>query len=496
VRHRAQKVLRAWPLWAVLAAQTVLTVPWLWRTAPFTDEALYLAAGHKEWSHWLHQTPLPAYAFSGAPVFYPPLGAAADSAGGLVAARALSLVLMLGATAAVYCAGSRLFERWAAFFGSGLFAVSGLVVHYGAFATYDALALFFLTLGTWAAVRVRDGGYRWIAVCAVALVVSNAAKYATLAWDPVVVGIVVLHGWDKGMGSALRRGCALFLGVAGLEAGLLAAAGPHYVRAVIITTVFRSVRWVTFSPSASVLSRAFAMTGVLVLPAALGTIVSAARGNPPQFTCLLVLLVVAALIAPVDQAHIRQLSSLDKNMGFGLPFAALAAGYAISAGIDWLGERFAVGKIAGSVAAVALIILTLVAGREQTVQFRGPSSAVATEIISAIRHGYRPGTYVASDGAPWMEKYYLPRIPDQAWLGIFAPSALQRARFSTRICTGSISLVILRRFQDSYHHSYDYQIHTMMERSQRYRLEVAVSQGNYATQVWGLRPAAGRGACG
>ncbi|MGN6171369.1 MAG: hypothetical protein ACTHPS_00160 [Streptosporangiaceae bacterium] len=228
---------------------------------------------------------------------------------------------------------------------------------------------------------------------------------------------------------------------------------------------------------------------------------SVRRGNPPEFTCLLGVLVLAALIAPVDQAHIRQLSSLDKNVGFGLPFAVLAAGYAIVAGIDWLGERFAAGRVAGSVAAVALIILALVAGREQGVQFRGPSTAVARQIISAITHGYRRGTYIATDGAPWMEKYdvpqyYLPTIPGRAWLGIFDPSRVQRARFTTRICTGRISVVILRRFQDSYHHAYDYQIREMMEDSHRYRLAVAVRQGNYATQVWGLVPTAGRVSCG
>jgi hypothetical protein len=43
------------------------------------------------------------------------------------------------------------------------------------------------------------------------------------------------------------------------------------------------------------------------------------------------------------------------------------AGYVIRAGIDWLAERLAVGKIVGSVAAIALLILTLVVGREQTV---------------------------------------------------------------------------------------------------------------------------------
>ena len=180
------RLTREWPLAIVLPAQAALTLPWLWRTAPFTDEALYLDAGHQLWAHWLHQVPVPDYAswFSGAPVLYPPLGAAADAAGGLPAARALSLLLMLGATAAIYFTGLRLFGRTAAFFSAALFAVTGLIVHYGAFATYDAPALFFLAIGTWAAVHVRDGRTRWLVACTAALIIANAFKYATLAWDP------------------------------------------------------------------------------------------------------------------------------------------------------------------------------------------------------------------------------------------------------------------------------------------------------------------------
>jgi len=30
----------AWPLWPVPVAHTVLTLPWLWRTAAFIDAAL------------------------------------------------------------------------------------------------------------------------------------------------------------------------------------------------------------------------------------------------------------------------------------------------------------------------------------------------------------------------------------------------------------------------------------------------------------------------
>ena len=155
------RAAHAWVLWSVLVAQAVLTLPWLWRTAPFTDEALYLQAGHQEWSHWLGGAVLPDYAawFSGVPVLYPPLGAAADSVGGLAGARGLSLIMMLATTCLVYLAASQLFGRQVASFASALFAISGLVVHNGAFATFNPLAMFLLALGLWAAVKAGSGGY-------------------------------------------------------------------------------------------------------------------------------------------------------------------------------------------------------------------------------------------------------------------------------------------------------------------------------------------------
>lgn len=56
----------------------------------FSDEALYLWAGHLEWAHWLDGAKIPVFPayFSGSPVVYPPLGAVADSIGGLVGATA------------------------------------------------------------------------------------------------------------------------------------------------------------------------------------------------------------------------------------------------------------------------------------------------------------------------------------------------------------------------------------------------------------------------
>ena len=204
------------------------------------------------------------------------------------APRGLSLILMLGVTAMVYFAARGCWAAGRPFLASAFFAVLGLVVHYGAFATYDALALFFLVLGTWAAVHVREGGYRWIAGCAVALVASNAAKYATLAWVPLVVGIVVLHCWDKGVAGALRRACALAVSVAVLDVGLLADRGATLCPCPVCHHCFPFCPLGRISALPQVCSGVrCAMTGVLVLPAALGPIVSAVRRNPLPLTCLL-----------------------------------------------------------------------------------------------------------------------------------------------------------------------------------------------------------------
>ena len=127
------------------------------RTA-FGDEALYLSAGHLEWSHWLHGTQVPAYQtwFSGSPVIYPPVGAIADSLGGLAAARLLSLVFMLGVTSFVWSTAARLLgDERAAFFAAALFAVLAPTLHLGSFATYDAPALLLLAAATWCAAGAR-----------------------------------------------------------------------------------------------------------------------------------------------------------------------------------------------------------------------------------------------------------------------------------------------------------------------------------------------------
>src|SRR5580698_1801382 len=101
------------PLFAVLVVQALLSVRLLGADTAFVDEAAYLWAGHLEWAHWLHGVAIPPFSsyFSGAPVLYPPLGALADSVGGLTGARVLSLIFMLGATVLLWLLTNRLYGR-------------------------------------------------------------------------------------------------------------------------------------------------------------------------------------------------------------------------------------------------------------------------------------------------------------------------------------------------------------------------------------------------
>ena len=152
-------VRASWPLLVVLGVQAVLSASMVRDRTAFGDEALYLSAGHLEWSHWLHGTQIPAYPtwLSGAPVIYPPVGAIADSLGGLAAARLLSLLFMLGVTSLVWGTATRLLrDKRAAFFAAALFAVLAPTLHLGSYATYDAPALLLLAAAAWCAAGVRS----------------------------------------------------------------------------------------------------------------------------------------------------------------------------------------------------------------------------------------------------------------------------------------------------------------------------------------------------
>jgi hypothetical protein len=316
------------PLIAILTAQATLSARLISLYTAFNDEALYLWAGRVEWSHWIHGTPVPLFQtyFSGAPVIYPPLGALVNDIGGLAGARALSLCFMLGATVLLWCTASRLYDRKTASFAAGLWAILGPTQHLGAYATYDAMALFLLALAAWCATgrRSNEDATGWILAAAGALALANGTKYASAIFDPVVIGLAIASAWPyPGGKAALRRGTLLTACTIGALALMVRLGGPLYLRGLEQTTLERTANT---SPVMTVLGQSWAWVGGVAAIAAVAVILSWRRGPSIALTALLA---AAVLLVPLEQSRIHTTTSLNKHVDFGAWFAAIAAGYAI-----------------------------------------------------------------------------------------------------------------------------------------------------------------------
>jgi 4-amino-4-deoxy-L-arabinose transferase-like glycosyltransferase len=405
-RGLGTRLVAAWPLLAVLVVQAALSLRLVRADTAFQDEATYLWAGHLEWAHWLHGTPLPPFPayFSGAPVVYPPLGALADSVGGLAGARILSLVFMLAATVLVWATAGRLYGRLAAFFAAALFAVSGTTLHLGSFATYDALSMALIALAAWCAARPGDQGEKtgWMVAAGVALAVGNAAAYSSALFDVVVVLLALLTAVPLGAKVAARR-CAILVIVLVvlLMAGLLAG-GSTYITGVGQTTLARTAG--SASPL-SVFADAWSWTGLLVVLAVCGVIISWAGRQGPARTWLLVVLTAASLAAPLEQARLYTLASLNKHVGLGAWFTAIAAGYAV--------ERFIAAAPAGrtravtSGACVLALVFPLALGVSQSWTFSTdwPNASSFIAILRPLAE-HSHGRLLVEDAS--IARYYLP----------------------------------------------------------------------------------------
>jgi hypothetical protein len=396
-----------WPLLAVLAVQALLSLRLVRADTAFQDEAAYLWAGHLQWAHWLHGTPVPPFAayFSGAPVFYPPLGALADAAGGLAGARILSLCFMLGATALLWATAGRLYGRRAAFFAAALFAVLGPTLHLGAFATYDALSVLLVAAAAWCVVRAgdRQDATGWMLAAGTALALANAAAYSSALFDPIVIMLALLTAFPRPGGKpAAARGLTLLAVLAVLLTAGLLAGGSTYAGGVNRTTLARAPG--SDSPL-TVLAHSWSWTGLVTILAICGVIISWATRQGPARTWLLAVLASAALLGPLEQGRLHTAASLNKHVGLGAWFAAIAAGYAA--------DKFIASAPAGrnqaltSAACVIALAFPLTLGATQSRAF-STDWPDAYSFISILRpltsHGN--GHLLIED--PSIAAYYLP----------------------------------------------------------------------------------------
>jgi hypothetical protein len=464
----SRKVRMPWPLLAVLVIQVALSASLVRDKTAFGDEALYLSAGHLDWSHWLHGTRIPDYPtwFSGAPVIYPPIGAIADSLGGLTAARLLSLVFMLGVTCFVWCTATRLLEdKRAAFFAAAIFALLAPTLHLGSYATYDAPALLLLAAATWCVVRALNSQHpaRWIVAAGILLALANATKYATALFDPTVLCVTFLSSWpDAGRRIALQR-TALLAGTGAVAvAVLLALGGSGYLTGIRLTTTGRVHGT---SPASLVFADAWSWTAVVLVPAVAAVVVCAIRRRWPQ-ALLLAVLALSALLAPADQAHLQTTTSLNKHVDFGAWFAAIAAGYLLSA----LSRR----RVVLAAALAALIPVTFLDAVQARAMIDWPDATGLVEVVRPLTaHG---GHFLVETG--YVLQYYLPNTSWQQWSDTennnpeYYKQAIARHYFSVVILNFSQTLAI------------DSAIAADLSASDGYRLVAEVHSGTTVFYVW------------
>ena len=259
-----------------MPVQAILSLRLVRADTAFQDEALYLWAGHLEWANLLHGTPIPQFPsyFSGAPVIYPPLGALADSLGGLTAARILSLVFMLGATIALWATADRLFGRRAAFFAAALFAVLGPTLHLGSFATYDAMSMFLVALAAWLVVRAgdRQDATVWMVAAGAVLALANATSYASALFDPVVILLALVTAFPKPGGKAAAgRALTLLAIVAVLLTPAVLIGGSRYMHGIDVTTLERAPG---INSPLTVFAHFWSWTGVIIVAAFCGAVIA------------------------------------------------------------------------------------------------------------------------------------------------------------------------------------------------------------------------------
>jgi hypothetical protein len=441
----------------ILTAQILLSLRLVWSNTAFPGEAAYLSAGHVEIEHWLHGTPVPAYAtyLSGAPVFYPPIGAAADSLGGLAAARILSLLFMLGATFLLWSLTSRLFGRKAAIYAAALFAVLGPTLQLGAFATPDALGLFLLAASAWCIVssRDRDDSTLLLVAGTVLLAAANATAYATMLFDLTVVALAGFTVAERrGLKAAVGRGGYVAAGVIGLLCVLFAVGGPLYLAGLLDTAASRAA-----GGSALLIVRdAWRGTELVWIIAMAGVFLCLLRRGGRVQVMILAVLAASEALALLDQIRTHSTSPFSDHVDFGVWFAAAAAGYAI-AQVSRVGNWNSLRMAVAGLMLIGVALPTGMWGYAQASKLfkEWPNSGRLTSELLSLIHSH-PGNYLAENYN--IPEYYLEggtswqRWSDTSYFKYTLPGARRPltgpAAYSAAIDHHYFSLVILD-FEDT-----------------------------------------------
>ena len=339
------RVLPVVPIAAILMMQAFMSIRLLHATGASGDEALYIYSGHQLIHELWHSGGSPYYEtyFSGAPVIYPVLAALLDHIGGLVLVRIVSGIFMLIATGLLFATARHLFGYWQAVTAAGLFAALGITQGLGAYATFDALALMLIAFAAYCAVKVSTSA-GWLVAIPAILLLANAAKYASVLFDPVVIMLAALTLRTEGWRRVGQRAAIL----AGVTVSLLAIAvvlaGTSYFHGILFTTVARKTGTgiLNLNPANShtIVMFSWDRIGLIVVVGALSMMVALVVPKERSSLSLLALFVVSGLLVTLEALKLHDLTSVNKHDDFGAWFTAMAAGYALARGAELIRTRY------------------------------------------------------------------------------------------------------------------------------------------------------------
>lgn len=406
-------------LGALLVAQGCVSFFLMFQNTAFADEATYIDAGHAEIAALLHHVAIPPFAetFSGAPILYPPLAALADSVGGLLMARLVSLVFMLAATLFLFAVTERLFGSRAALLGAAAWVFSGPVLFLGAFATYDAMAVCLLAAAAWctvASAQSRRSGAGALVAAGALLVAADVAKYAATLWDPAVILLAgLLAGRHRGARVGLTRAALLCAGVSLALFGLIEAGGAPYWAGIEYTTLARHK---THVPRLFLAATSVRLIGFVLIMGVAGAVLLTrrVRQSDPYLCAAAWVLVLAGLLAPVEYLRLASSVSLFKHDGYGEWFTAVPAGMALSLLAErvshWRAARRASprGSLAPHLPAVAVALLVAAGVFQAYIHYEDwANSTKVRPVVQQALKGERP-PYLAEDPSVLVYDLHMP----------------------------------------------------------------------------------------
>jgi 4-amino-4-deoxy-L-arabinose transferase-like glycosyltransferase len=382
----------------------------------FEDEGTYAYDGHQLWQSWFDHVPNTSdYSkiLSGVPDFYPIISAGLDKLGGLFAIRLFSCAMMVVATLSLYAFTRRLYGARAAVIAAALFGLIQPTTYMGAFGTYDAFALALLAVSALCALRSADSrrAWLWIFLAVLLCFLGDAAKYAATLWNPPVFAVLLFAavphvGWRR----AGIRAFAALIGLGAMIGGGLYIGGADLRAGIAFTTTQRAAGT---TPASEIYHDTMLRLGIVLIAALLGLSFAAfAPASRGRFrvpgTLLAASLIVAGLLAPINQARIDTDVAFPKHLGFGAWFTAALAGFGIAAFFAQARSRAA----ANAVTAAAVLASGAYGTQQAHMLFQTWGNAVPA--VNAMKPYISKGTdrYLAEDDP--VEQYYLRNQTNQS----------------------------------------------------------------------------------